>query len=173
MTFYHVPFLWSMCCTCSARHGILFPFPVLTLTLRLRADGRCRAVQARLCHKCCGHVIGLGPYLLSMMSSPSALVAVSGFSSFISALRLLISAPFAIRRWKPFTQLLFCHWTITIAQLGPCALLYSIYSPIHGPVNSSRVYLGTSLVYTRLPLVIPTRPVVTPALRASCSSFHL
>ena len=97
------------------RHDTLFPFLVSTLNFRLRADGRCRAVQARLCRKSCGHVIGLGPYLLSMMSLPSALVAVPGFSSFISALRLLISAPFAIHRWKPFTQLLFCHWTITVA----------------------------------------------------------
>ena len=51
--------------------------------------------------------------------------------------------------------------------------MYSIYSPIHGPVNSSQVYLGTSLVHTRLPLVIPTRPVVTPALRAPCSKASL
>ena len=80
-------------------HGTLFPLFLLTLTLRLRADGRCRAVRARLCRKCCGHVIGLGPYPLSMTSLPSALVAVTGFSSFISTLRLLISAPFAIRRW--------------------------------------------------------------------------
>ena len=61
-------------CTRSARHGTLFPLSVSTLTLRLRADGRCRSVQARLCRKRCGHVIGLGPYLLSMMSLPSALV---------------------------------------------------------------------------------------------------
>ena len=67
-------------------HGILFPFLVFTSFCRLCADGRCRAVQARLCHKCCGHVIGLGPYLLSMTSSPFALVAVTGFSSFISTL---------------------------------------------------------------------------------------
>ena len=87
------------CCTRSACHGTLFPFLVLTLSLRLRADGRCRTVQARLCRKRCRHVIGLGPYLLSMTSSPSALVAVSGFSSFHFRFAPLISAPFAIRRW--------------------------------------------------------------------------
>ena len=70
------------CCTRSACHGILFPLSVLTLNLHLRADSRCRAVQARLCRKRCGHVIGLGPYLLSMTSSPFALVAVPGFPSF-------------------------------------------------------------------------------------------
>ena len=64
------------------RHGTLFPFLVLTVNLRFCADGRCHAVQARLCRKRCGHVIGLGPYLLSMTSLPSALVAVTGFSSF-------------------------------------------------------------------------------------------
>ena len=41
--------------------GTLFPFLILAPCFRVRADGRCRAVQARLCHKCCGHVIGLGP----------------------------------------------------------------------------------------------------------------
>ena len=70
------------CCTRSARHGTLFPFLVLTSYLRLRADGCCRSVQARLCRKRCGHVIGLGSYLLSMTTLPSALVAVPGFSSF-------------------------------------------------------------------------------------------
>ena len=103
------------CCTRSARHGTLFPFSVLTLNLRPCANGRCCAVQARLCHKCCGHIIGLGPYLLSMTSSLFALVAVMGFSSFHFCFAPLISAPFAIRRWLPFTQLLFCHWTITLA----------------------------------------------------------
>ena len=81
----------------------------------VRADSRCRAVQARLCRKSCGHVIGLGPYLLSMTSSPFALVAVTGFSSFHFRFVPLISAPFAICRWLPFTQLLFRHWTITVA----------------------------------------------------------
>ena len=76
-----------------------FPFSVFALTLRLRADGRCRSVQARLCRKSCRHVIGLGPYLLSMTSSPSALVAVTGFSSFHFRFAPLISTPFAIRRW--------------------------------------------------------------------------
>ena len=103
------------CCTRSARHSILFPFSVLTLNLCLRADGRCRTVQARLCCKRCRHVISLGSYLLSMTSSPFALAAVLGFSSFHFRFAPLISAPFAIRRWLPFTQLLFRHWTITVA----------------------------------------------------------
>ena len=90
--------LLSLCCTRSARHGTLFPFLVLALILRLRADGRCHAVQARLCRKSCGHVIGLGLYLLSMTSSPFALVAVPGFSSFHFRFAPLISTPFAIRR---------------------------------------------------------------------------
>ena len=93
------PSNWGQCCTCSARHGTLFPFSVLTLNLRLRANGRCRAVQARLCRKSCGHVISLGPYLLSMTSSPYALVAMPGFSSFHFRFAPLISAPFAIRCW--------------------------------------------------------------------------
>ena len=96
------------CCTRSARHGTLFPFLVLTLNLRLRADGRCRAVQARLCHKCCGHVIGLGPYLLSMTSSPSALVAVTGFSSFHF-------------RFAPSDKRAFCH--SSLVTLYPAPLL--------------------------------------------------
>ena len=50
----------ELCCTRSARHGTLFPFLVFTPYFRLRADGRCRAVQARLCRKRCRHVIGLG-----------------------------------------------------------------------------------------------------------------
>ena len=87
------------CCTHLACHGTLFPLSVLTLNLRLCANGCCRSVQARLCRKCCGHVISLGPYLLSMTSSPSALVAVSGFSSFHFRFAPLISAPFAIRHW--------------------------------------------------------------------------
>ena len=97
--FLNTAYLLVHCCTRSARHGTLFPFPVLTLNLRFHADGRCRAVQARLCRKCCGHIIGLGPYLLSMTSLPSALVAVSGFSSFHFRFAPLISTPFAIRRW--------------------------------------------------------------------------
>ena len=95
----HVKPYHDRCCTRSARHGTLFPFPFLALILCLCADGCCRADQARLCHKCCRHVIGLGPYLLSMTSSPSALVAVLGFSSFHFRFAPLISAPFAIRRW--------------------------------------------------------------------------
>ena len=90
-------------------HGTLFPFLVFTLNLHFRADGHFRAVQARLCHKRCRHVIGLGPYLLSMTTSPSALVAMTGFSLFHFHFAPLISAPFAIRR-----------------LLGPCTPLYSI-----------------------------------------------
>ena len=105
----------SRCCTCSTRHGTLFPLPVLTFTLCRRANGCCHAVQARLCCKSCGHVVGLGPYLLSMTSLPFALVAVTGFSSFHFRFAPLISTPFAICRWLPLAQLLFCHWTITLA----------------------------------------------------------
>ena len=94
-----IPNMDTQCCTRSARHGTLFPLLVFTSYSRLRADGRCRAVQARLCRKSCGHVIGLGPYLLSMTSSPSALVAVTGFSSFHFRFAPSISVPFAIRRW--------------------------------------------------------------------------
>ena len=86
----------SHCCTRSARYGTLFPFSLFTLNLRLCANDRCRSVQARLCRKCCGHVIGLGPYLLSMTSSPSALVAVPGFSSFHFRFVPMISTSFAI-----------------------------------------------------------------------------
>ena len=96
------------CCTCSARHGTLFPFPFLTDNLHLRADGHCRAVQARLCHKCCGHIIGLGPYLLSMTSSPSALVAVTGFSSFHF-------------HFAPSDKHAFCH--SSLVTLDPAPLL--------------------------------------------------
>ena len=85
---------------------ILFPF--LAPCLRPRADGCCRAVQARLCHKCCGHVIGLGPYLLSMTSSPSALVAVPGFSSFHF-------------HFAPSDKRIFCH--SSLVTLDPAPLL--------------------------------------------------
>ena len=87
------------CCTRSARrahHGTLFPFLVLTFAPRLRADDRCCAVQARLCRKSCGYVIGLGPYLLSMTSLPFALVAIPGFSSFHF-------------RFAPSDKRTFCH----------------------------------------------------------------
>ena len=100
--------IYSGCCTRSVRHGSLFPFLVLTVNLRLRADGRCCAVQARLCRKRCGHVIGLGPYLLSMMSSPSALVAVTGFSSFHF-------------RFAPSDKCTFCH--SSLVTLYPAPLL--------------------------------------------------
>ena len=89
------------CCTRPIRHGTLFPFPVLAPFLHLRANGCCCAVQARLCHKCCRHIIGLGPYLLSMTTLPSALAAVSGFASFHFCFAPSISAPFAICHWIP------------------------------------------------------------------------
>ena len=88
------------------RHGSLFPFLVLTVNLRLRANGRCRAVQARLCRKCCGHIIGLGPYLLSMTSSPSALAAVPGFSSFHF-------------RFAPSDKRTFCHSSLEALYPAP------------------------------------------------------
>ena len=97
-----------VCCTPSARHGTLFPLLVLASHFRLRADGRCRAVQARLCRKSCGHVIGLGPYLLSMTSSPSALVAVTGFSSFHF-------------HFAPSDKRTFCH--SSLVTLYPAPLL--------------------------------------------------
>ena len=87
---------------------VLTLFPFLALPLRLHADGRCRAVQARLCRKSCGHVIGLGPYLLSMTSSPFALVAVSGFSSFHF-------------RFAPSDKRAFCH--SSLVTLYPAPLL--------------------------------------------------
>ena len=59
------------CCTHSARHGILFPFPFRASLCCFSPDRLRCAVQARLCHKCCRHVIGLGPYRLPMTSYPS------------------------------------------------------------------------------------------------------
>ena len=99
---------YSICCTRSACHGTLFPFLVFAPYFRLRANGRCRAVQARLCRKCCRHVIGLGPYLLSMTSLPSALVAVTGFSSFHF-------------RFAPSDKRTFCH--SLLVTLYPAPLL--------------------------------------------------
>ena len=94
------------CCTRSARHGTLFPFLVLAPYFRLRADGRCRAVQARLCRKSCRHVIGLGPYLLSVTSLPSALVAVPGFASFHF-------------RFAPSDKRTFCHLSLETRYPAP------------------------------------------------------
>ena len=68
------------CCTCSACHGILFPFSFHSPVCRFPPDHVCCTVQARLCHKHCRHVIGLGPYRLSMTSLPFALAAVQGCS---------------------------------------------------------------------------------------------
>ena len=87
------------CCTRSARHGILFPFPLRTTLCCFSPDRLRYAVQARLCRKRCRHVFGLGSYLLSMTSSPSALVAVTGFYSFHFRFAPLISTSFAIRHW--------------------------------------------------------------------------
>ena len=100
-----IPAGLTKCCTRSAHHGTLFPFLVPSPYFRLRADGRCRAVQARLCRKCCRHV---GPYLLSMTSSPSALAAVPGFSSFHF-------------RFAPSDKRTFCH--SSLVTLYPAPLL--------------------------------------------------
>ena len=88
----------------------LFPFLGSTPYLRLRAVGRCRAVQARLCRKSCGHVTGLGPYLLSMTSLPFALVAVPGFSSFHF-------------RFAPSDKRTFCHSSLVTLYPAPLSLL--------------------------------------------------
>ena len=95
--------LHTLCLPWYSFHTSLCHFP---------PDHVCRAVQARLCCKHCRHVISLGPYLLSMMSSPFALVAVPGFSSFHFHFEPSISAPFAIRRCLPLTHSSFtigCH----------------------------------------------------------------
>ena len=63
--------LRTKCCTHSARHGILFPFSLRTTLCRISPNHLHRAVQARLCHKHCRHVISLGSYRLSMTSYPS------------------------------------------------------------------------------------------------------
>ena len=52
-------------------HGTLFPFSLRTALCRVSPNHLRCAVQARLCHKRCRHVIGLGPYHLSMTSYPS------------------------------------------------------------------------------------------------------
>ena len=104
------PHFSTLCCTRSARHGTLFPFPVLAPYFRPCADGSCRAVQARLCHKRCRYVIGLGPYLLSMTSSPSALVAVPGFSSFHL-------------RFAPSDKRAFCHSSLVTLYPAPLSPL--------------------------------------------------
>ena len=62
--------LQRRCCTCSAHHGILFPFSLCTTLCRFSPNCLCHAVQARLCHKCCRHVISLGSYRLFMTSYP-------------------------------------------------------------------------------------------------------
>ena len=67
-------------------------------------------MQARLCRKRCGHDIGLGPYLLSMTSLPSAPVAVSGFSSFHF-------------RFAPSDKRIFCHSSLVTLYPPPLLLL--------------------------------------------------
>ena len=124
-----------MCCTHSTCHGILFPFPLRTTLCHCTPNHVRCSVQARLCHKCCGHIIGLGPYHLSMTSSPYALAAVSGFSSFISALCLLIKAPFAICHCFPWTLLLICYWSPLVA--------YSSLVHAHFPV----VYIPNAIAW--------------------------
>ena len=163
----------SYCCTRSARHGTLFPFSVLALILCLRANGRCRAVQARLCRKSCGHVIGLGPYLLSLTSLPFALAAVSGFPSFSFLLCALDKRTFC------YSSLI----TLYPAPLSPLddnsSIAWSVHvlvqyiKPNTWPSRLQSSLLGYFPGYTRLPLVIPMRPVVTPVPSASCFCFHL
>ena len=48
-----------------------FSFSFRTTLCHFSPDRLRCAVQARLCRKCCRHVIGLGPYHLSMTSYPS------------------------------------------------------------------------------------------------------
>ena len=47
-----------------------FPFSLCTTLRHFSPDHLHRAVQARLCCKHCRHIIGLGPYHLSMTSYP-------------------------------------------------------------------------------------------------------
>ena len=64
----------SQCCThspChSPHHGTLFPFHPFAFTFLHSPDGCSHSVQARLCHKCYRHIIGLGLYHLSLTSLP-------------------------------------------------------------------------------------------------------
>ena len=68
--------LRGLCCTHSACHGILFPFPFRTALCCVSPNCVHRAVQARLCHKRCRHIIGLGPLSLIYDVIPFALAAV-------------------------------------------------------------------------------------------------
>ena len=71
--------LLGNCCTCSAHHGILFPFPFRTTLCHFSPNHLRHAVQARLCCKHCRHVISLGPLLLIFdIIIPFALAAVRG-----------------------------------------------------------------------------------------------
>ena len=126
------------------------------------------AVQARLCHKCCRHVISLGPYHLSMTSLPFALAAVQGFSSFISTLHP--------------NKLLFRHWSLLPLDPAPLSplddngsiawsvrTLVQYIKPNTWPGKLQSSLLGYFPGFTRLPLVIPMRPVVSP----TSLSFYL
>ena len=108
-------FAEGWCCACSACHGTLFPFSFRAPTCGCTPNHCRHHMQARPCHKRCGHVIGLGPYRLSMTSCPTPQWQYQASLPFISTLHLLISAPFAIHRRFPWTLLLIHHWTITLA----------------------------------------------------------
>ena len=81
----------GICCTHSTCHGILFPFSLHSTLCRFSPDHLRCTVQARLCRKCCRHIISLGPYCLSMTSysMPWRLCV---------AVLIMISSSFAIRR---------------------------------------------------------------------------
>ena len=80
------------CCTHSARHGILFPFSLRATLCRFSPNCLHCALQARLCRKCCRHIISLGPYRLSMTSCPMP-------QWLCRAVLIMISSSFAIRHW--------------------------------------------------------------------------
>ena len=68
---------------------VFFFFFFLTTFPCFLANGHCHAVQARLCHKCCGHIISLGPYLLIydvIALCPSGYVRLLFFSFLLCAL---------------------------------------------------------------------------------------
>ena len=103
------------CCARSAHHGILFPFSFHAPACGCAPNRLCCSVQARLCHKHCRHIISLGPYLLSMTSSPYALVAVLGFSSFHFHFAPSDKSTFCHSLPFPWTLLLICYWMIVVS----------------------------------------------------------
>ena len=114
-------------------------------------------LQARLCCKRCGHIIGLGPYCLSMTSLPFALVAMTGFSSSHFCFVSLISASFAICHCSPGSCSSF---TIgSIAWSVHALVMYKYPMPLPSKLQLS--LLGYFPGYTRLPLVISSCPVDT------------